>query len=85
MGLLKVRIAVIEMKPRSFYFHYNKPQSQRTGHPVISVHISGVCHFVKNIKCTVPTQGRLSARQPRFVMHGKCKTFEIVDDVAYVG
>ena len=68
----------------SFFFHYNKPASQRDGRPRISVHIQNRCHIVDNIVCGVPTEGRLHNRQPRFVMAGKCMSWEILEGVMYL-
>lgn len=60
------------MKPRIFFFHYNKPASRAAGRAKVSVHQGGVCHVVDNIECHVHTWGRLrTAKQPHFVMAGK--------------
>lgn len=71
-------------KPRAFFFHYNRPQSQRAGHPMLSVHHAGVCHIVRNVRVLVPTEGRLRRTQPRFVMAGKCREVVIKDGVATI-
>ncbi len=60
------------MKKYSFWFHYNKLASKAQGIPVISFHYQGKCHLVNNIKCNAKTEGRISKRQPYFVMAGKC-------------
>lgn len=67
-----------------FFFHYNKPASQRSGRNRISLHHRGVCHIVDNVVVNVPTYGCINKRQPRFVMKGKCREVIIVDDVAVV-
>lgn len=59
------------MKPRAFFFHYNKPASRQAGKPVISVHWKGACHFVDNVDVRVPVKGRIGKRQPYFVMAGR--------------
>lgn len=69
---------------KSFYFHYNKPASQRAGSPKISVHYDHVCHIVENIVCDVPTVGKINKRSPIFVMKGKCKSLEIRKAIAYI-
>ena len=69
---------------KSFFFHYNKPASQRTGSPKISVHHDHVCHIVENIVCDVPTVGKINKRQPIFVMKGKCTNFKIIKGIAYI-
>lgn len=69
---------------KSFYLHYNKPASQRTGSPKISVHHDKTCYIVDNVVCDVPTTGKINKRQPIFVMRGKCKTFKIKKGIAYI-
>ncbi len=58
-------------KPRSFFFHFNKPASRAAGKPQISVHTAGKCHIVDNVICDVPTVGRIKKTAPTFVMTGK--------------
>lgn len=67
-----------------FFFHFNKPASQRAGKPQISLHYKGACHIVDNLVCNVPTWGRLSKRQPRFVMVGDAAEIQLDNDAAYV-
>lgn len=67
---------------RSFFFHYNKPESQRRGKVTVSVHYKGACHLVDSVVCNVPTQGKSRSRQPRFVMTGKASDLQIKDGVA---
>ena len=68
----------------AFFFHYNKPLSQKFQKVVISLHYQKQCVFVDNVVCHVPIRGRLSKRQPRFVMTGKAKTIEIRNGVAEI-
>lgn len=68
----------------TFFFHYNKPASQRAGKPQISVHYKNKCHIVDNIICKTPIAGKLNKRQPRFVVKGKCKNFRIRNNVCYI-
>jgi hypothetical protein len=69
----------------SFWFHYNKPASQKAGKPQISLHFMKQCHIVDNIICGVPTRGRVqSKRQPQFVMVGRCDTINLEGGVAHV-
>lgn len=56
---------------KAFWFHYNKPASQKAGCPILTVHAAGVCHLVKAIDCEVPIQTRIRTSQPRCVMVGK--------------
>lgn len=66
----------------AFFFHYNKPASQRVGKQQISVHHKGCCYIVDNVECNVPTKGRLRKTQPRFVMAGKCNHLVIKNGIA---
>jgi hypothetical protein len=69
---------------KTFFFHYNKPASQRLGKPKISVHYDKTCHIVDNVVCDVPTFGKINKRQPIFVMKGKCKNFVIKKGIAII-
>lgn len=69
---------------QAFYFHFNKPATQRAGKPQISVHYADTCYIVDNVICNVPAKGRLSKRQPRFVMAGKLKDLTIKDNIAII-
>lgn len=55
---------------RRFFYHYNKPKSKQMGKPILSVHQSGVCHFVESVTCYTPTETRNNKRQPRCVVQG---------------
>lgn len=66
---------------KTFWYHYNKPASKKAGYPIITVHYGGVCHFVKNVVCNVPTGGKLRKRQPHFVVAGKCSKFNISNGI----
>ena len=59
------------LKARSFWFHYNKPEAARAGHPVMTVHYAGKCHLVRSISIEVPTETRERNTQPRMVIAGK--------------
>lgn len=71
------------MNKRVFYYHYNKPQSQKMGKPQISLHYNKTCYIVDNIVCNVPTFGYLKKTQPRFVVKGK-GIVNFKDGIAYV-
>jgi hypothetical protein len=62
---------ITKEKPRAFFYHYNKPASQRAKRPQISVHWKGACHIVDNIIVQVHSRGRVNKRQPYFVMCGQ--------------
>lgn len=72
------------MRAKTFFFHYNKPQSLKANKPQITVHYNGVCHIVDNIICNVPTFGHIRKAQPRFVIKGKTKEFVIENGVAHI-
>lgn len=55
----------------AFWFHYNKPASKQAGHPVLTVHWQGRCHFVRHIQCHVPVQTRERKSQPHVVVAGR--------------
>jgi hypothetical protein len=67
-----------------FFYHYNKPASQRSGKVQVSVHVGDKCHIVDNVVCEVATKGRIRKTQPRFVMAGTCVSWEIVDGVMFL-
>ena len=60
------------MKPKVFFFHYNKPASQRSGVPKMSIHFEGKCHIVDCVTCHVMCYTYHKKTQPRCVMKGKC-------------
>lgn len=76
------------MRPYRFFFHFNKPLSRQRGKPQISVHYRGVCHIADNVVCWTPVAGRISKRQPLFVMTGSCPLEEFwigKDNVIFLG
>ncbi len=72
------------MKPKRFFFHYNKPASQKAGAPRISVHFDGECHIVEGISVLVATASKISDKQPRCVMQGWAQEVTIFNGVAIV-
>jgi hypothetical protein len=56
---------------KAFWFHYNKPESRKAGHPVMTLHYEGKCHYVRSIVCDVPTKTRERNSQPHVVVVGK--------------
>jgi len=69
---------------RSFWFHYNKPESRKVGKPQITVHYMGACHIVDNLKCNVPIAGKLRKTQPFWVIAGKTSSIEFEDGLATI-
>jgi len=67
----------------AFFFHYNKPEAKRQGHPVLTVHYRGVCHMVRSVVCDVPVRTRERKTQPLVVMAGKGNV-EIDNGTAYI-
>lgn len=72
------------MKLYRFFFHYNKPASQKAGKPQISVHYRGTCHIVDNVSVSVTTRGKINVRQPKFVVVGEAHNLEIKHNIAYL-
>jgi hypothetical protein len=70
-------------KPRSFWFHYNKPASIKAGYPRLSIHYMGKCHIVNEIECNVYTKTRLRSQQPKCVIAGT-GIVHIEDNVAKI-
>jgi hypothetical protein len=67
----------------AFWFHFNRPETQRQGRPVMTVHYKGACHFVRHIACEVPLTTRERNSQPHVVMAGK-GAIEFSNDTAYI-
>lgn len=72
------------IKSRSFWFHYNKPASLKAGKPQLTIHYMGACHVVDGVKIHVPIVSKNRARQPRCVMSGRCKSFNVSRRTAVV-
>lgn len=71
-------------RPFKFFYHYNKPMSQKEGVPIISLHCLGACHMVRSIKLMVPTQSRIRKTQPHLVIVGEAGSVEFDEDGAIV-
>jgi len=72
------------MKPRVFFFHYNKPASMQAGEARLSVHFRDVCHIVKGLSCLVPCHTKIRLKQPRCVMVGRGTGVSIVNGHATI-
>ena len=72
------------IKPKIFFYHFNKPASLKAGYPIISLHYNKTCHLIENIICNVKTYGYINKRQPRFVIKGKSNNIEIKDRIGYI-
>ena len=64
------------MKPRVFFFHYNKPASQAQKKNVLTVHWKGACHLAHHIQCDAAIWTSHRKSQPRCVIKGKAETCE---------
>lgn len=67
-----------------FFYHYNKPKTQKTGETTITLHYLGHCHFIHGLKIMVPTYSKINKRQPHFVMCGEANKIEINNDYALI-
>lgn len=67
----------------AFWFHYNRPESQRSGSPKMTVHYKGECHIVDHVICGVALSSRRRNSQPRLVMAGR-GVVRISDGVARI-
>lgn len=68
---------------KAFWFHYNKPEARRRGHPVLTVHHNGSCLLVRHIVCHVPVRSRERSAQPHVVMAGR-GIVQIDGDTAHI-
>lgn len=71
-------------KPKTFFFHYNKPSTVRTGKVQMSAHVDGQCLIADAVVCHVPCQSKENKRQPRLVMKGKRRSVELVNGVIHL-
>ncbi len=69
---------------KSFWYHYNKPASNKAGRPQVTLHYNGQCLIIDHIKCGVPTYSRARNTQPRWVMCGKANDITIIDRVGVI-
>ncbi len=60
------------MKPKTFFFHYNKPASRVAKKPLMSVHFDKKCYIVDHISCRIGVDTLHRKKQPYCVMKGKC-------------
>ena len=50
----------------------------------ITVHYKGICYIVDNIKINTKTWGFMRKEQPRFVIKGKCSSFDIINNIGII-
>jgi hypothetical protein len=63
------------IKTKRFFFHFNKPASQKAGTPKMTVHYGKTCFIVDKIICNVPTESKINKTQPRIVIQGFANFF----------
>lgn len=61
---------VRDPKPRTFWFHYNKPASKAQGRNVLTVHWMGKCHLVNSLSCDGHIETVARRQQPRCILKG---------------
>jgi hypothetical protein len=71
-------------KKRVFFFHYNKPQTQRDGRVRMSVHVANTCYYTDAVRCDVTCQSKENKTQPRLVMKGSCNKLVIEDGLIII-
>jgi hypothetical protein len=67
-----------------FFYHYNKPASQKAGKPQLTIHFRKTCYLVDGIVCLAKTWSHNRNSQPRLVIKGKAQEIKIKDKVAYI-
>lgn len=68
------------MKPKVFFYHYNKPASRAAKKPLLSVHFNKQCHIVDHVTCNPLSYSVHRKTQPFCVMKGKCFGVKIIDE-----
>ena len=68
-------------KKRRFFYHYNKPVSNKEGRNVLTLHYKVKCHLVNRIICEVPTESHDQKAQPRCVIRGWANSVDIYDSM----
>lgn len=71
-------------KSYRFFFHYNKPESRKSGIDKLTLHYRGQCHIVEKITCGVPTETKNNKSQPRIVVQGLCLGVDINGNYAVI-
>ncbi len=71
------------MRTRVF-FHFNKPESQKQGKVIWTLHWHGACIPVEKILCKVPCETKANKRQPYAVMRCWASTVDIQNGYAVI-
>lgn len=80
-----------ELTPRLFFYHYNKPQTQKANKGVevkeeelppikMSFHWDDTCHIVDHVRIHVPTWDKHQKKQPRLIIQGKANYVEFIEE-----
>lgn len=72
------------MKLKTFYFHFNKPQTQISNKTIWSLHFDNKCHYVEQIISKVPSKTRSRKYQPKAIVSGSYNNITIKDGVATI-
>lgn len=64
------------MKPKRFFFHYNKAESKRQGRNVLTVHWEKTCHLVNHIVVEAKVESYAQKRQPHCILRGFARKVE---------
>jgi hypothetical protein len=71
-------------KPKRFFFHYYKAESQKQGRNVMTMHWESTCHMVNFVKTHgADIESHDQKRQPRCIMRGWAK--EVIIDSGIKG
>jgi len=66
------------LKPRRFWYHYNKSKHK------MSVHFMGVCSIVDDVECKVKCESKWNKTQPQLVMRGFANNVHIYNNKAII-
>lgn len=68
---------LVFLKPRVFWFHYNKVLSRKRGIPTVTVHFYKQCFHADSLRVNVPVFSKTRMRQPFFIMTGKARSLHV--------
>lgn len=66
---------LIFSRKKRFFYHYNKPATQKAGKPCLTLHVNNACHIVNGalFQVNCPCESKVHEnKQPRLVMRGWC-------------
>jgi len=69
------------MKPKRFFYHYNKPEARKQGRNVITIHWQNTCHLVNKIMTLgLDVESHEQKNQPRCIMRGFAQKVEFTNN-----